>query len=137
LFYSLRFNRRPVDAVQPPPPQSRHRNFSLFTGQTSVPTVDVAPAQDVERYGIAPPTEAEVAAAMAAALQQVNGNAVDGQTSQGQAVVGVQGSQVATQGPLTQIAQGQHSTADTGEPVFAIGCCGFVFHLARRRLRYI
>ncbi|OAX32409.1 hypothetical protein K503DRAFT_787219, partial [Rhizopogon vinicolor AM-OR11-026] len=118
LFDFLRFNLRPVDASQPLPLQPRRLNFSFFTGRTSssVPTVDVAPARDEDRYGIVPPTEAEVAAAMAAALQQASGNAVDGPTSQGQAAVGVQGSQVATQGPPTQIAQGQHSTADAGEP---------------------
>ncbi|OJA14358.1 hypothetical protein AZE42_13324 [Rhizopogon vesiculosus] len=48
LFDFLRFNRGPVDASQPLPLQPRPRNFSLFTGRTSVPTVDVAPAQDVE-----------------------------------------------------------------------------------------
>ncbi|OJA20963.1 hypothetical protein AZE42_12890, partial [Rhizopogon vesiculosus] len=133
LFDFLRFNLQPVDASQPVPLQPRRRNFRFFTGITSVPTVDVAPAQDVERYGIVPPTEAEVAAAMAAALQQPSGNAISGQTSPGQAVVGVQVSQVATLGSPAQIVQGQHSAADTGEPVFVIGCCGLVFHLARHR----
>ncbi|OAX37399.1 hypothetical protein K503DRAFT_866892 [Rhizopogon vinicolor AM-OR11-026] len=133
FFDFLRFNVRPVGASHPLPLQSRRRNFSFFTGTTSVSTIDVAPARDEDRYGIAPPTDAEVAAAMAAALQQASGNTVDGQTSQGQAAAGVQESQVATQGPTSQIAQGQHPAADTGEPVFAIGCCGFVVHLARRR----
>ncbi|OJA21183.1 hypothetical protein AZE42_11128 [Rhizopogon vesiculosus] len=133
LFDFLRFNLRPVDASRPLLPQPCRRNFSLFTGRTSLPTVDIAPAQDVERHATAPPTEAEVAAAMAAALQQASRNAVDNPMSQGQPAAGVQGSQVVTQGPLMQIAQEQHSLADTGEPVFAIGCCGFVFNLARHR----
>ncbi|OAX39336.1 hypothetical protein K503DRAFT_769578 [Rhizopogon vinicolor AM-OR11-026] len=69
---------------------------------------------------------------MAAAMQRPSDNAVDSKTAQGQAVEGVRGSQVATQGP-TQFAQGQNSAADTGEAVYVIGCCGFVVHRARRR----
>jgi len=83
----------------------------------------------LQRYGIVPPTEAEIAAAMAAAMP--SDNAVDSQTVQGQAAEGIQGSQVGTQGP-TQFAQGQNSAADTGEPVYVISCCGFIVHRARR-----
>ncbi|OJA15426.1 hypothetical protein AZE42_14212 [Rhizopogon vesiculosus] len=42
---------------------------------------------------------------MAAAMQYPGGNAVDGQTSQGQVAAEVQGSQAVTQGPPTQIDQ--------------------------------
>ncbi|OJA11179.1 hypothetical protein AZE42_10585, partial [Rhizopogon vesiculosus] len=131
LFDFLRFKFQPVDATQPIPPQPRLRNFSLFIRRTSVPTVIVAPARDEDRYGIVPPTDAEIATAMAAAMQHPSDNAVDSQTAQGQAAEGVQGSQVATQGP-TQFAEGKNSAADTGEPVYVIGCCGFVVHRACR-----
>ncbi|OAX34081.1 hypothetical protein K503DRAFT_803881, partial [Rhizopogon vinicolor AM-OR11-026] len=125
LFDFLRFDLRPVDVSQPLPLQPRRRNFSLFIGRTSVPTIDVAPAQDVERYGIVPPTEAEVAAAMAAALPQASGNAVDGQMSQSQAAAGVQGSHIVT--------QGQHPSPGIEDPSYEIGCCGIYVHFGRRR----
>ncbi|OAX31748.1 WD40 repeat-like protein [Rhizopogon vinicolor AM-OR11-026] len=133
LFDSLRFNLRPVDASQPLPLQPRRRNFSLFTRISSVPTVDVAPAQDVERYSIAPPTEAEVAAAMAAALPQASGNAVDGQTSQDQAAAGVRGSHVVSQGQPSQLTQGQHLSPGVEDPSYEIGCFGIYVHFGRRR----
>jgi hypothetical protein len=75
-----------------------------------------------QRYAIAPATEAE----MAAAMQYVIGNEVNGLTHQGGAVVGVQG----PQGPLTQTAQGQNMVAPTEESSDLIGCCGFA--LVRR-----
>jgi len=65
---------------------------------------------------------------MAAALQQVSGNAVDSQTSQSQAAAMVQGSQVVTQG---QPSQGQHPSLGVEEPSYEIVCCGFYF--GRRR----
>ncbi|OAX31435.1 hypothetical protein K503DRAFT_777577 [Rhizopogon vinicolor AM-OR11-026] len=68
---------------------------------------------------------------MAAAMQRPSDNAVNRQTAQRQAAEGVQGSQVATQGP-TQFTQGNNSAADTGEPAYFIVCCGFVVHRARR-----
>ncbi|OAX34978.1 hypothetical protein K503DRAFT_773977 [Rhizopogon vinicolor AM-OR11-026] len=55
---------------------------------------------------------------MAAALQQASGNAVGGQTSQGQAVVAVQGSQVVTQGQPSHLTQGQHRSPGVGEPSY-------------------
>ncbi|OAX35141.1 WD40 repeat-like protein [Rhizopogon vinicolor AM-OR11-026] len=133
LFDFLRFNLRPVETSQPLPLQPRHRNFSLFTGRTSVPTVVVAPARDEDRYGIAPPTDAEVAAAMAAALQQASDNAVDSQTLQGQAAAVTQGSQVVTQGQPSRLTPGQNFSPGIEEPSYAIGCCGFDLHFVRRR----
>ncbi|OJA14073.1 hypothetical protein AZE42_10506, partial [Rhizopogon vesiculosus] len=132
FFDFLRFNLRPVDASQALPLQHRRRNFSLSTGRTSVPTV-VAPARDEDRYGISPPTEAEVVAAMAAALKQASGNAVDSQTSQGQAAAVVQGSQVVTQGQPSQLTPGHNSSLGVEDPSYAIGCCGFDVHFVRRR----
>ncbi|OAX31409.1 hypothetical protein K503DRAFT_787843, partial [Rhizopogon vinicolor AM-OR11-026] len=131
LFDFLRFNLRPVETSQQLPLQSRRRNFSLFTGRTSVPTVDVAPARDEDRYGISPPTDAEVAAAMVAALQQASGSAVDGQTLQGQAAAVVQGSQVVTQRQPSQLTPGQKISPGIEEPSYAIACCGFDLHFLR------
>ncbi|OJA13526.1 hypothetical protein AZE42_12320 [Rhizopogon vesiculosus] len=125
LFHLLRFNVRPIDAPQPLPLQPRRGNFSFFTGRTSVPTVDVAAAQDVERYGIAPPTEAEVAAAMAAALPQVSSNAANSQMPQGQAAAGIQGSHVNT--------QGQHPSPGVEDPSYEMGCCGICVHFGLRQ----
>ncbi|KAJ8592926.1 hypothetical protein M405DRAFT_859345 [Rhizopogon salebrosus TDB-379] len=62
-FFDFLYFRRPVDASPPIPLKARRWNFSLFTGRILAPhTVDAAPAQDDDRYAIAPPTEAEVAA---------------------------------------------------------------------------
>ncbi|OJA16943.1 hypothetical protein AZE42_13489 [Rhizopogon vesiculosus] len=46
LFDFLRFNPRDAHASLPIPLQPRRRNFSLFTGRTSVPTDVVALARD-------------------------------------------------------------------------------------------
>jgi hypothetical protein len=56
---------------------------------------------------------------MDAAMQHASGNAVDSAVSHGQLVMGV---------------QGQNSVADTGEPEYVIGCCGFmIVHRPRPR----
>jgi hypothetical protein len=68
----------------------------------------------LQRYGIAPPTQAEIDAAM----QHASGNAVDSAVSPGQLVAG---------------GEGQTSTADTGELEYVIGCCGFIVYRARPR----
>ncbi|KAJ8597797.1 hypothetical protein M405DRAFT_927846 [Rhizopogon salebrosus TDB-379] len=121
-FFDFLYFRRPVDASPSIPFEARRWNFSLFTGRIPTHTVDVAPARDEDRYGIVPPTEAE----MAAAMQYAIGNEVNGLGHQGGAAAGVQGSQ----GPSTQTAQGQNMAAPTEESSDLIGCCGFA--LVRR-----
>jgi hypothetical protein len=145
-FFDFLYFRRPVDASPSIPPKARHWNFSLLTGRIAAHTVDVAPARDedvsrlslilprlwhhcnnLQRYAVAPPTEAEVAAAMQ--------YAADSRTSQGPAAAGAQGSEFCTQGqPASQPTQPvQNSSPCMHEPSYEIGCCGFVLHLARRR----
>ncbi|OAX39332.1 hypothetical protein K503DRAFT_865484 [Rhizopogon vinicolor AM-OR11-026] len=131
LFDFLRFNVQPVGASQPLPLQPRRRNFSLFTGRTSVPTVDIAPAQDVEIYGIAPPTEAEVVATMAAALQQASGKAVDGQRHRAKLQRWLKGLKSLPNDNRLRV-QRRHPPG-VEEPSYEIGCCGFYVHFGHRR----
>ncbi|KAJ8587844.1 hypothetical protein M405DRAFT_934497 [Rhizopogon salebrosus TDB-379] len=95
----------------------RQWNFSLFAGRISAHTVDVAPARDEDRYAIAPPTKAEVAAAM----QYATENEVNGSAHQGVTVAGVQGPQ---EGSSPQTAQEQNPAVLTEESSDLIGCCG-------------
>lgn len=68
---------------------------------------------------MAPLSEAEVAAAM----QLTSGNS---STQQTQGAAGAQGSQVYTRVQPTQTtAQHSNPDAETGEPSYVIGCCGF------------
>ncbi|KAJ8581196.1 WD40 repeat-like protein [Rhizopogon salebrosus TDB-379] len=115
-FFDFLYFRRPVDASPSTQLKARRWDFSLFTGRIPAHTVDVAPARDEDRYAIAPPTEAEVAAAMQYAID----HAADSQTSQG--------SEVCTQGqPASQPAQHvQNSSPCVDEPSYEIVCCGFV-----------
>ncbi|KAJ8591886.1 WD40 repeat-like protein [Rhizopogon salebrosus TDB-379] len=116
-FFDFLYFRRPVDASPSIPHQARRWNFSLFTGRIPAHTVDVAPARDEDRYAIAPPTEAEKAAAM----QYVTDNEVNGSAHQGGAAAGVQDPQ---EGPSTQIFQGQNPAAPTEESSdLIVGCC--------------
>src|ERR1700710_2849930 len=106
-FFDFLYFRRPVDASPSISLEARRWNFSLFTGRTPAHTVNVAPARDedvsrsslilsrlwdycnnLQRYAVAPPTEAEVAAAM----QDVIDHAADSRTSQGPAAAGAQSS---------------------------------------------
>ncbi|KAJ8584199.1 WD40 repeat-like protein [Rhizopogon salebrosus TDB-379] len=123
-FFDFQYFRRPVDASPSIPLKARRWNFSLFTRRVSTHTVEVAPAQDVERIAIAPPTEAEIAAAIQYAIDQ----AADNQTSQAQAAAEAQGSEVCTQGQLaSQPTQPvQNSSPCVDEPSYEIVCCGFV-----------
>ncbi|OAX34972.1 WD40 repeat-like protein [Rhizopogon vinicolor AM-OR11-026] len=130
LLDFILFNVRPVGTSQPLPLQSRRWNASLIPVRISRHRVDVAPCRIDDRIATASPTKAEVDAAMAAALQQVSGNAVDSQTSQSQAAAMVQGPQVVTQG---QPSQGQHPSSGVEEPSYEMGCCGFYVHFGRRR----
>ncbi|KAG0696421.1 hypothetical protein DFH29DRAFT_1004590 [Suillus ampliporus] len=119
-FGSLRFSARPTDAPQPIPLPPRRWNFSLFSVGRSGHPVDVAPARDEDRYGIAPETDAEAAAAM----QRTNGNEPGSSMHPGQPVAGVQG-------PQGQPTQTHGSTGGTGEVSYEVSCCGFFF--GRRR----
>jgi hypothetical protein len=137
-FSDFLYFRRPVDASPSIPLQARRWDFSPFPGRIRAHTTDVAPARDVDvsrsslilprpwhyynnlqRYGIAPPTEAEVATAMRYAI----GNEVDSSAHQGGAAARVQGPQ---ERPSTQSAQRQNLAAPTEESSDLIGCCGFV-----------
>jgi hypothetical protein len=142
-FFDFLYFRRPVDASPSIPLMARRWNFSLFTGRIPAHTVDVAPARDedvsrsslifhrlwhycnyLQRYAIAPPTEAEVAAAMQYAID----HAANSGTSPGQAAAGAQGSEVCSQGqPASQSIQPvQNSFRCVDEPSYEIVCCGFV-----------
>ncbi|KAG1877281.1 hypothetical protein F4604DRAFT_1680312 [Suillus subluteus] len=93
LLGSLRFTTPFANASQSTlPRESRRWNFSSFLVGPSRRTVDVAPARDEDRYDIAPPTEAEVAAAM----QRTSGNETDGSTQQGHPAPGTQWPQART-----------------------------------------
>jgi hypothetical protein len=136
-FFDFLYFRRPVDASPSIPLKARRWNFSLFTGRIPAPhTVDVAPAQDddvsrsslmlprlwhycnnLQRYAIAPPTKAEVAAAM----QYATENEVNGSAHQGVTVAGIQGPQ---EGSSPQTAQEQNPAVLTEESSDLIGCCG-------------
>ncbi|KAJ8582258.1 hypothetical protein M405DRAFT_576225 [Rhizopogon salebrosus TDB-379] len=116
-FSDFLYFRRPVDASPSIPLEARRWNFSPFPGRIRAHTTDVAPARDVDRYGIAPPTEAEVATAMQYAIC----NEVDNSAHQGGAAARVQGPQ---EGPSTQSAQRQNLAAPTEESSDLIGCCG-------------
>jgi len=89
----------------------------------------------LQRYVVADPTEAEMAAAMAAVTQPAGGSVVGNQMSHGQAAMGAQGSQVVTEGQSSQpTAQGKFYYPGPGEPSpYVIGCCGFYVHFVRRR----
>ena len=71
---------------------------------------------NLQIYGMAPLTEAEIAAAK----QHLTGNGVNGSAQPGGTAVGVQRPQ---QAPPTRTPQGKSSRAGTDES--AIGCCGF------------
>ncbi|KAG0697088.1 WD40-repeat-containing domain protein [Suillus ampliporus] len=120
LFGSLRFSVRPTDAPQPISLQPRHWNFDLFSVGRSGHPVDVAPARDEDRYGIAPETDAEAAAAM----QRTNGNEAGSSTHPGQPVAGVQG-------PQERPTEIQGSTGGTGEVSYEVNCCGLFFGVRR------
>ncbi|KAG0696411.1 hypothetical protein DFH29DRAFT_1072083 [Suillus ampliporus] len=100
--------------------QPQRWNFSLFSVGTSSRPVDVAPARDEDRYGIAPESDAEAAAAM----QRTNGNEADSSTHPGQPVAGVQG-------PQGRPTETQGSTGGTGEVSYEVNCCGLFFGVRR------
>jgi hypothetical protein len=145
-FFDFLYFRRPVDASPSMPLQYRRWNFSLFTRRIPAHTVSVAPARDedvsrsslihprlwhychnLQRYAIAPPTEAEKAAAMQYAI----GNEVNGSAHQGGAAAGVQDPQ---EGPSTQTSQGQNLAALAEESSdLIVGCCRLFLVYRRSR----
>ncbi|KAG2067070.1 hypothetical protein BDR04DRAFT_1120707 [Suillus decipiens] len=88
LLSSLHFSTRPPNGPQSIPLESRRWNFNFFSGGSSIRTVNVPLAQDEDRIGITPETDAEVAAAM----QRTNSDAVGSSTQPGRprAVSGTQ-----------------------------------------------
>ncbi|KAG2032405.1 hypothetical protein BDR03DRAFT_44953 [Suillus americanus] len=76
----------------------------------------------LQRYGIAPPTEAEVAAVM----QHTSGNEADRSMQQGHPAPG-------TQGPQTRTTQTQGSGGDTGEFSCEVRCCELFISCGRPR----
>lgn len=114
FFGSTHLRTRPANAT---PRQPRHWNFNLLPLGTSSRTVDVAAAREDDRYGIAPPTEAEVAAAMGHTTTCDEANS---STPLGQAAVGVQGPQVRPK--LTQ-----ESAGGTRNVTYEVKCCGLSF----------
>jgi hypothetical protein len=120
------------------PRESGRWNFGLHPVRKSSRTVEVAPARDedvsdlspllfhfvkmLQRYGIAPETDAEAAAAM----QRTNSNEANNSTQPGQRVVGAQGSQVQ---PIP--TQAQVSTGIPEDIVCGVSCCGTFFGFRR------
>ncbi|KAG2059750.1 hypothetical protein BDR06DRAFT_673694 [Suillus hirtellus] len=87
---SIHFGTRPVNAPQPIERQSQQWNvgFKLFSGGRSMRTIDVPLAQDENRIGIVPESDAEAATAM----QRTNSHQADSSTQSGQ-LAGAQPSQ--------------------------------------------
>ncbi|KAG1818697.1 uncharacterized protein BJ212DRAFT_104216 [Suillus subaureus] len=100
----------------------RYWNSSSYPLGSSRYTVDVAACRDEDRYGIAPETDEEAAAAML----RTNNDVADSSTRPGQPVVVAQ----VSQGQLTQT---QASTSGPGEIVYeGVSCCGFFCGYVRR-----
>ncbi|KAG1839754.1 hypothetical protein DFJ58DRAFT_748933 [Suillus subalutaceus] len=64
LLGPIHFGTRPANTLQPIPCQSRQWNFTLFPRGTSSRIINVAPGRKKNRIAIAPPTKAELDAAM-------------------------------------------------------------------------
>ncbi|KAG2033866.1 hypothetical protein BDR03DRAFT_966318 [Suillus americanus] len=121
LFRFLRSSTRPTNAPPSVRLQPQRLNFSLFPVKPSRRPVVVAPCREEDRYGMTHETVAEAEEAM----RRTTSNTANSSIKQGQAVAGTQGSH----GRPTQIAQGQSSDFEAGEPL--IGFCGL--YLVRRR----
>jgi hypothetical protein len=121
-FFFVRFSIRPVDAVP-----CRDEDVSRSHHQY-LPVLDIADRQILQKYGITPPSEAEVAAA----IESTSDKQADSAAQQDQAVAGARGSGVRTMQGQSSIltARAQNSGADTGESSYVIGCCGFSFRLS-------
>lgn len=133
VFSFLRPRTQAVDALQAIPLKTRHRSFDFFSvrSSTALSSVDVAPCRDEDRYGITPPSEAEVAAAMGT----TGDKQADSSARQGQALPGAQleDAQVRTmQGQTTPMVHARNSSTGRDESSCTIGCCGLSFHLSWR-----
>ncbi|KAG2339003.1 hypothetical protein BDR05DRAFT_1003685 [Suillus weaverae] len=128
LFDSLRFSAQSGDAPQSIQLAPRRRNFNLFPGGSSIPTVEVAAGRKKKRIYVAPPSAAEVARAeAAAAMQRPNGNEAGSSTQAGQPQA-----VPATQTSQEQPAETQGAGGGTGDVSYeGVSCCGFFF--GRRR----
>ncbi|KAG1719355.1 WD40-repeat-containing domain protein [Suillus lakei] len=80
---------RALNASKPIPRQPWHWNSSIFPVRSFIPRINVAVCRDEDRYGIAPESDAEAAAAM----QRTNDDLVDRSTRPGQLAGGAQVSQ--------------------------------------------
>ncbi|KIK39402.1 hypothetical protein CY34DRAFT_337604 [Suillus luteus UH-Slu-Lm8-n1] len=124
LLGPIRFGTRPANVLQTIPREPRQWNFTLFSVGGSNRIVDVAPGRKKNRIAIAPPTKAE----LDAAIQRANGNEADGSMRPGQLVPGIQGSQ----GRPTQIqTQTQGSAGVTEVDSYEVNCCGLLFSCRR------
>ncbi|KAG1724269.1 WD40-repeat-containing domain protein [Suillus lakei] len=107
---SLYSSARAANAPKPIPRQPWHWNSSLFPVRSFIPRINVAACRDDDRYGIAPESDAEAAAAM----QRTNDDLVDRSTRPGQPAGGAQ----VSQGGPTQ-AQASASGPEEIEPPLA------------------
>ncbi|KAG2043316.1 WD40-repeat-containing domain protein [Suillus americanus] len=93
-------------------------NSSLFPAGSSRRPVNVATCRDEDRYGIAPESDAEAAAAML----RTNDNVADSSTRPGQPAV------------VAQVCQGrpiQTQASTNGPEEIGVSCCGFFFGCRR------
>ncbi|KAG1803347.1 WD40-repeat-containing domain protein [Suillus subaureus] len=124
LLGPIHFGTRPADALRPIPRQPRQWNFNLFPRGTSSDIIDVAPSRKKNRIAIAPPTKAELDAAM----QRANGNEANSSIRPGQLAPGAQGSQ---ERPAQNQTQTQGLTGGTGDVSYEVNCCGLLFSCRR------
>ncbi|KAG2067068.1 hypothetical protein BDR04DRAFT_1144516 [Suillus decipiens] len=120
LLGSLRFSTRPPNTPQSIPLESRRWNFNVFSGGSSIRTVEVPAGRKKNRIYVSPPSAAEVARAeAAAAMQRANGKEAGSSTqaSQPQAVSGTEVSQ--GRPTETRVAGG-----GTGDDSNEVRCCG-------------
>ncbi|KAG2344360.1 WD40 repeat-like protein [Suillus weaverae] len=116
---SPHYSTGPTNTPQQILSQLWHWNSSVFPVGSSSRPVDVAACREEDRYGIAPESDAEAAAAML----RPNDDVADSSTQPGQLAVGAQ----VSQGRPTQT---QAST--NGSEEIEVSCCGFVFSCRRR-----
>ncbi|KAG2065990.1 hypothetical protein BDR04DRAFT_1107471, partial [Suillus decipiens] len=123
LLGSVHFSPRPPNRPKSIPLEPRHWNFNLFSGGSSIRTIDVAAGRKKNRIYVSPPSAAEVARAEAAtAMQRANGKEAGSsmQASQPQAVSGTE----VSQGRLTETRVAGGGTADDS---YEVRCCGLLF----------
>ncbi|KAG2067072.1 WD40 repeat-like protein [Suillus decipiens] len=92
----LSFSPRTPNAPQSIPLEFRRWNFNLFSGGSSIRTIEVATSRKKNRIFVSPPSATELARAKATAtMQRTNGNKASNSTqaSQPQAVSGTEASQ--------------------------------------------